>query len=188
MTRSRDFPAVGIGLPYSYPVVMENSKKTCCPGCGALLEEASGPVHRYMDGSSACFMLFNQVLAFEYSDRALLPTHRLTVDTNAVQHPGKARTRQQIQSVGLHLARLGLQLESPMPPKETNDVMLGLGKHKRTLDYIEVPSHFELTIADVAEFAGTPRHSEKVKLWANSAWEAWSDHHDYILKWAARWR
>lgn len=167
---------------------MENSKKTCCPGCGALLEEASGPVHRYMDGSPACFMLFNQVLAFEYSDRALLPTHRLTVDTYAVQHPGKARTRQQIRSVGLHLARLGLQLESPMPPKETNDVMLGLGKRKRTLDYIEVPSHFELTIADVAEFAGTPRHSEKVSSWANSAWEAWSDHHDYILKWAARWR
>lgn len=167
---------------------MENETKTCCPGCGALLAEVNGPIHAYMDGSPACFMLFNQILAFEYSDRVLLPTHRLTVDTYAVQHPGKARTRQQIQSVGLHLARLGLQLASPMPPKETNDVMIGLGKHKRTLDYIEGPSHFELTIADVAEFAGTSRHSEKVIEWANSAWEAWSDHHDYILNWAAGWR
>lgn len=187
MVGVQDTTDLGKDLHRTYSKVMERSTKTHCPGCGALLEETDGPVHRYMEGSPACFMLFNQILACEYSDPALLPTHRLTVDTYAVQHSGEARTRQQIQSVGLHLARLGLQLERPTPPNETNDIMLGLGKHKLTLEYIEPPKHFEMTVADVADFAGRSQHSDKVRAWALSAWEDWSDHHEYILSWAARW-
>ncbi len=166
---------------------MEHQTQTRCPGCGALLDEVEGPVHRYMDGSPACFMLFNQILACEYSDPALFPTHRLTVDTYAVQHPGQAKSRQQIQSVGLHLARLGLQLDRPIAPKETNDVMLGLGKHKHTLKYLESPARFRITAADVAVFAGSADHSDTVKDWARSTWEDWSDHHDYIRAWAETW-
>ena len=172
----------------NYSNVMKISTRTHCPGCGALLEETDGPVHRYMVGSPSCFMLFNQILACEYSDPALLPSHRLTVDAYAVQHPGRDKTRQQIQSVGLHLARLGLQLAHPYSPKETNDVMLGLGKHKTTLEYMEPPTKFEITVADVAKFAGSTSHSDKVKAWALSTWESWSDHHDYILNWATKWQ
>lgn len=138
-----------------------------------------GPTHNYMEGSAACFELFTQILAWEYSDPALLPTHRMTVDAYAVQHPGRGATRQQIQSVGLHLARLGLQLGAPLPPKETNDVMLGLGKHKHTLDYLEPPERFTMTVANVAPFAGSSRHSDKVREWA--------DHHSYIRSWTAKW-
>lgn len=145
-------------------------------------------MHNYMEGSPSCFEKFTQILASEYSDPTLLSTHRLSVDTYAVQHPGKARTRPQIQSVGLHLARLGIQLKRSVTPKETNDVMLGLGKHKHTLGYIEPPVHFAMTAADVAEFSGTRQHSEKVMEWANSTWEDWNEHHEYILNWAARWR
>jgi hypothetical protein len=139
-----------------------------------------------MEATPACFALFNQILASEYSDTALLPTHRLSVDTYAVQHPGQVRTRQRIQSVGLHLARLGLQLDRPSPPQETNDVMLGLGKQKQTLEYIERPTRFQMAVADVADFAGTSEHSSKVRAWAMSTWEDWSDHHDYIMNWAAK--
>ncbi len=165
---------------------MEYPQKTLCIGCGALLDRSEGPVHRYMDGSPACYALFNQILACEYSDAALLPTHRLTVDTYAVQHPGQAKTRQQIQSVGLHLARLGLQLARAIPPNETNEVMLDLGKHKQTLDYIEPPSIFRMTVAEVAKFSGRSQHSDKVREWAKSTWEDWSVHHKYILRWTAR--
>ena len=158
-----------------------------CPGCGVELPHSDGPTHSYMTGSAACFELFNQILACEYSDTALQPTHRLTVDTYAVQHPGDAKTRQQIQSVGLHLARLRLQLASPIPPRETNDVMLGLGKHKHSLDYLEPPAGFTVTVADVAPFAGSERHSEKVRDWAHATWQDWSDHHDYIRHWTETW-
>lgn len=166
---------------------MAHTAKNHCPGCGALLEETEGPVHRYMDATPACFALFNQILETEYSDRAFLLTHRLTVDTYAVQHPGGTNSKQQRQSVGLHLARLGLQIERPIPPKETNDVMLGLGKYKQTLKFIEPPKKFQTTVADVAEFSGTSQHSDKIRAWASSAWEDWSDHHTYILGWATKW-
>lgn len=139
-----------------------------------------------MEGSAACFELFNQLLAYEYSDPTLQQTHRLTVDTYAVQHPGTEKTRQQIQSVGLHLARLGLQLDAPRSPVETNQVMLGLGEFKHTLGYLPPPEQFNMTVADVAPFAGSKRHSEMVKEWASATWNDWSDHHSYIRNWTAK--
>ncbi len=57
---------------------------------------------------------YGVILQHEYSDPRLLPTHRLSVDTYAIQHPGDG-SRRAIQSVGLHLARLMIQLESPAP-------------------------------------------------------------------------
>lgn len=157
--------------------------QSTCPGCGALLPAIDGPTHRYMTSTAACYELFNKVLAFEYSDPELLSTHRLTVDTYAVQHPGSEATRQQIQSVGLHLARLGRQLASPMPPSETNDVMLGLGPHKHTLVHLNPPASFTMTVGEVAKVAGTSEHSAQVRKWAMATWENWSEHHEYIQGW-----
>jgi hypothetical protein len=131
--------------------------------------------------------MLNRVLACEYSDATLLPNHRLTVDTYAVQHPGQDGSRKQIQSVGLHLARLGLQLSNPEPPQATNDIMLGLGKHKHTLERLTPPERFSTTVADVAEFAGTADHLQRVHEWAAATWEDWADHHAYIQNWTAKW-
>ena len=183
----RDETVLGAYCSGVYSKIMEYPQNTHCIGCGALLDRTEGPVHKYMDSSPACYALFNQMLACEYSNLALLPTHRLTVDTYAVQHPGQAKTRQQIQSVGLHLARLSLQLTSAITPKETNEVMLDLGKHKHTLDYIDPPLEFRMTVADVAKFSGRSQHSDKVREWAASTWEDWSYHHNYIQRWTARW-
>lgn len=158
-----------------------------CVGCGSVLKRLDGPTHKYMASSPACFALFNKLLACEYSDISLRRTHRLTVDAFAVQHPGQGQQRKEIQSVGLHLARLHLQLEHLRPPEQANDIMLGLGKHKETLIYLEPPKEFAMTVADVADFAGTPLHARKVTEWAQSAWDAWSAHHDYIRRWADRW-
>lgn len=68
-----------------------------CPGCGAQLPDIEGPVHRYMTSSPACWRLFGELLAAEYSDPDLIVTHRLSVDTYAIQHPG-GQSRQAIQS------------------------------------------------------------------------------------------
>lgn len=166
---------------------MKSSDHSLCIGCSARLPVIVGPTHEYMESSPACYALFTRVLAYEYSDPALLETHRLTVDTYAVQHPGRRATRQQIQSVGLHLARLGLQLDNPVLPKETNDIMLDLGRHKHTLVHLTAPSLFNLTIADVADHAGTKLHSDKVKEWAEKTWNDWSEHHAYIRHWTSKW-
>ncbi len=158
---------------------------SACIGCGAVLDHIDGPTHRYMASSPACFAQFNTVLACEYSDPALQATHRLTVDTYAVQHPGSGRLRQEIQSVGLHLARLMLQLENPRPPRETNDVMLGLSRSKASLIRLAPPKRFTMTIADVSAVAGQPEHASRVKDWARSTWADWSEHHHYIRDWTA---
>lgn len=154
-----------------------------CPGCGAPFPNEEGPVHRYMIGSAACWRRYGVVLGHEYSDLALSAIHRLSVDTYAVQHPG-GRSRQAIQSVGLHLARLMVLLSSPVSPREANDVMLRLGKRKADLAYLERPATFSMTVADVVPFAGTARHSEQVELWARSTWQDWAAHHTYITTWA----
>ncbi len=161
------------------------SRHSKCPGCGALLPEINGPTHRYMEGSSACFDLFGKVLAAEYSDALLFRVHRLTVDTYAVQHPGSGQSRQQIQSVGLHLARLYIQMASERSPEETNDVMLGFAIQKASLEWLTPPAKFRVTVADVAPFAGGARHAETVRTWADATWEDWSEHHGYIRDWVA---
>lgn len=158
-------------------------KTSRCPGCGATLDVMEGPVHAYMTASPACFDLFNKVLAIEYSAPQFAAAHRMTVDTYAVQHPGTEKNRRQIQSVGLHLARLHVQLTTPLPPQKTNEVMLGFSRHKASLIFLEPPSRFSMCIADVAPFAGSPDHSTKIRDWAAATWSDWADHHTYIEDW-----
>ncbi|WP_299682593.1 DUF5946 family protein [uncultured Roseobacter sp.] len=157
-----------------------------CPGCGAVLKDIDGPTHPYMLSSPTCFAAYTELLAFEYSDPALMPTHRLSVDAFAVQHPGDGVSRQAIQSVGLHLARLAVQLQHLHVPNRSADIMLLLGKYKGELEALSPPIEFSMTIADVQADAGTPAHICAVTNWAKSAWNDWREHHDYILDWAER--
>lgn len=154
-----------------------------CIGCGARLEKSDGAVHKYMRSSASCFAAFNCLLVEEYSSRALKDVHRLTVDTWAVQHPGPVDSKQATQSVGLHLARIYLQLQSPRAPRETNAVMLDFSRHKGTLKFLTPPATFGVTVADVAPFAGSSSHAERVRHWAEATWRDWSTHHDYIRNW-----
>ena len=110
-------------------------------------------------------------------------THRLSVDTYAVQHPGDD-SRQAIQSVGLHLARLMVQLDTPRLPHQTNKVMQGFAKHKASLARLTPPASFSMTIADIVPFIGTDTHAAMVKKWAQSTWQDWHLAHDYIRNWA----
>ena len=156
-----------------------------CSGCGAVFEEIDGPTHRYMISSPACWQAFGKLLAAEYSAPALMATHRLSVDAYAVQHPG-GHSRQAIQSVGLHLARLLIQLDRPLAPQETNEVMLKFGRRKKTLQYLAPPASFDFTIADVVPHIGAQTHSETVRYWAQSACASWRDHHPYIQAWIGK--
>ncbi|WP_421724538.1 DUF5946 family protein [Bauldia sp.] len=155
-----------------------------CHGCGGRFARIEGPTHRYMTSAPGCWAAYGKVLAAEYEDFRLMKTHRLTVDAYAIQHPGDG-SRAAIQSVGLHLARLMVQLESPRPPRQTNDVMLGLARHKASLVALEPPAAFTMTVADVAPFAGTDRHVEMVENWARQTFADWHAQHDTIRAWIA---
>ena len=158
--------------------------QTACPGCGALLPVEDGPVHAYMTSSPACWARYNVILAAEYSDADLMRVHRLSVDTFAIQHPGANTERREIQSVGLHLARLMFQLEGDLTPEATTNLMLRMGERKSTLTALQPPARFSITTADVAPFAGGPKHAETVREWARATFDDWSDHHAFIRRWA----
>jgi hypothetical protein len=155
-----------------------------CIGCGGEFLAHKGPVHRYMDSSPACWAAFGAVVAAEYADAELIAVHRMSVDAYAVQHPGKD-SRQAIQSVGLHLARLHMEVEREIPASESHTFMIKAARRKDSLPLLTPPRGFEITVASVAAVAGTAQHPTLVRRWAQSAWQSWAHAHDFIRAWAA---
>jgi len=158
-----------------------------CPGCGSRLPAVEGPVHAYMTSSPACWAAFGEVMAREYQNPDLMPVHRLSVDAWAAQHPGDG-SRQAIQSVGLHLARLMVQLDDGLTGDAANAAMLGFAARKAELPELPQPPRYSLTVADVVEAAEPVAHAAAVRRWAESVWADWSDQHTFIRAWAGRER
>jgi Family of unknown function (DUF5946) len=163
---------------------MTSKAQQRCPGCGGNFKAIEGPTHAYMISSPACWERYGRILAREYSDPVLLRTHRLSVDAYAVQHPGDG-SRRAIQSVGLHLARLMLQLDRTLEPPETNDIMLGLGGHEASLPPLSAPDGYTMTVLDIPLDGTTDDHAAAVRAWASATWCAWSAHHAVINDWVA---
>lgn len=153
-----------------------------CPGCGGSFVSVEGATHPYMLSSPACWAKYGEILAREYLDGALLATHRLSVDTYAVQHSG-GDDRRAVQSVGLHLARMMLQFDSPLTPRETNDIMLGLSHTKSSLPFLKPPTSFSFTVADIPIDVTAEAHTVLVRRWAAETWSAWSAHHEFVRQW-----
>jgi hypothetical protein len=154
-----------------------------CFGCGALVPRIEGPSHRYMESSPGCWRIYGEVLAREYSDPAWGALHRVTVDTYAVQHPGRPG-RQAIQSVCVHLISLCMILERGVAPGYATKALAPMVKMKDRYFWLAPPRPLgEITVVDVAG-AGTPEeHLKRVREWAASAWAAWAPHHGTIRGW-----
>lgn len=156
-----------------------------CPGCGAVFRAVSGSIHRYMESSPGCWAVYGEVLAREYSDPRYFQIHRLSVDSYAVQHPGRP-SRQSIQSVGLHLIRLYMFIEQGLAAEAANDAMLTAGTIKHTFKWLEPPPSLgDVTVLDVYNAGTLDKHIETVKRWANSVWQVWTPHHPTIKEWTA---
>jgi hypothetical protein len=136
-----------------------------------------------MESSPACWHAFGQVLEREYSLPDLSAVLRLSVDAYAVQHPG-GDSRQAIQSVGVHLARLCLFLERGLAPEDANAAMLRIGRGKAAMFKLERPSSLgAITVVDVLAAESPEAHAEMSRRWAESAWQAWSAHHETVRRW-----
>jgi len=152
-------------------------------GCGASFPERDGPTHRYMESSPACWAAFGEVIAREYSDAGYARAHRLTVDTYAVQHPGRP-SPQSIHSVALHLISLCLILEKRLGADRATDAMRAAAEEKGRFTWLAPPpSRGALTVADVLAQQNASDHATRVRDWAASAWSAWSPHHAVIRSW-----
>jgi hypothetical protein len=162
-------------------------KTTACPGCGAVLPVFDGPTHPYMESSPACWSTYTEVLAREYSNPALLAgIHRTTVDTYAVQHPGKPSS-QSIQSVAVHLMSLCLMLERDAPPAFATEAIRAAVARKGDFVWLKPPASLgPITVVDVAGTSGAAAHEGAVRAWSQSAWEAWAPHHAEVRAWIDR--
>ncbi len=154
-----------------------------CSGCGSRLPAVNGPIHAYMLSSPACWNAFGAVIEREYSDPRLMNVHRLTVDTWAVQHPGDG-SRRAIQSVGLHLARLLVQLEQGLSETGTASAMLAFASCKAELPELPPRQSYRMTVADVVACVEPDEHRRAVLRWAEETWADWADQHDFIRDWA----
>lgn len=143
-------------------------------------------MHRYMESSPGCWAAFGEVLAREYSDFAYARAHRLTVDSYAVQHPGRP-SPQSIQSVSLHLISLCLVLEHHVSTQRATEVLQESGKYKRGFVWLDPPStRGEVSVANVHAAESAEQHIELVWLWAKSTWAAWALHHNAIEAWVQK--
>jgi hypothetical protein len=136
-----------------------------------------------MTSSPACWAAFNTVIAREFADPGLMPIHRLTVDAWAVQHPGDG-SRRAIQSVGLHLARLWVQLDRGLSGEAANDAMLTFARRKAELPELPSRPGYAMTVADVLHAGQPDAHAAAVRRWAEAVWADWADQHDFIRRWA----
>ena len=157
--------------------------KVVCPGCGSVLPASDGPTHAYMTSSPACWAAFNAVIAREFGDPGLMDVHRLSVDAWAVQHPGDG-SRRAIQSVGVHLARLWVQLDKGLSGQAANAAMLRFAARKAELPEMPPRARYAVTVADVAGAEEPAAHRAAVRRWAEAVWADWADQHEFVRRWA----
>lgn len=149
------------------------SEMETCPGCGFASEPEEGPVHAYMTSSPACWRHFNAIMAREYSTAALMPTHYLSVDAFAAQHPGGRSERRARQSVWIHLAGLHAVLREGREPAYRYRLLRRLAD--KSSDWPEPPAHsdFPLTAGEIAPDLSVEDHGSKVEEWAESTLAAY---------------
>jgi hypothetical protein len=157
-----------------------------CPGCGVVLPSAGWEAPPHIHASPGCWAAYGEVLAREYGEWANPPVHRLTVDTYSAQHPGDP-SRRSTHAMAAHLIGLYLWLERGVEAGRIAREAGRVSARPSEFEWLEPPSGGSgLTIIDVKEAETLRDHTSRVERWAQSVWEAWSDHHDTVRRWAGR--
>jgi hypothetical protein len=159
-----------------------------CFSCGAKSLNLEGECHEYMLASPGCYEMFNEVLNREYSDFRYSKAHHYTVDSYAVQHPGKVSNQKAVNSVGIHLVSLYFLFEKKYDITNSAKVKMEFAqfnKINKIIQPIERPEKFKgLTVFEIWDNENPNEHFELCEQWAENSWESWSNHHETIEKWA----
>jgi hypothetical protein len=159
-----------------------------CYGCGAWVTDLPGKPHKYIGAVAGCWQVYGEILAKEYGEFGYpQPTHRLTVDTYAVQHPGEPN-RQAIQSVNGHLVSLYLVIEKGWDGQAATQAIAKIVKRADKFVWLEPPDpNGSITVADVVKARDWEEHRKWVDEWARDVWTAWAKHHALIRKLAEQY-
>jgi hypothetical protein len=138
-----------------------------------------------MLASPGCWALFGEVSGRQYADARYRVGGLQLIDAYAVQHPG-VPGRRSSQSVWIHLVSLCLRLERGLPDDVTIRLVQRLASEKRDYPWLEPPASLgTVTIVDVHAASTAEEHVATVRVWSESAWEAWAVHREDIREVAA---
>jgi Family of unknown function (DUF5946) len=154
-----------------------------CYGCGALVDNIVGQPHKYIGATQGCWNLYGQILAKEYGEYNYPElTHRLTVDTYAIQHPGQPG-RQSIQSVNVHLLSLYFVFVKNLSGKEATQKMGEILAKEPKFDWLEPPiPNGQITVIDILTATNQEEHEKKVREWAENVWDCWYSKHGQAIE------
>ena len=146
-----------------------------CFGCGALVADIEGPVHRYMLSAPGCWQLYGRLISLQY------PRTQLSLDGYAVQHPGRPG-RQANQSVCVHLMNLCRMLERA-GEKSRSARFLQQMTHRDYPWLPPPPADYTITVVDLLREADPGAFAAMETAYAETAWAAWSSHHATVRRW-----
>jgi hypothetical protein len=163
-----------------------------CPGCRALLPDADGPTHRYIDASPACWAIYTTLNGGGEPPMAPAPSNVLIVDAYAAQHPGTP-SPQSIQSVAVHLITMYGVLEKGVPFDRTlwlrqEALNERYGPKKDRFTWLTPPDFTgSITVADIARAPTPEARTAKAKAFVENVWRVWvKAHKGIVAEWYQR--
>jgi hypothetical protein len=134
-------------------------------------------------GETGCQAIFEELLARDFGNVLYFRSHRMLVDTYALQHP--ERYCASPKSLAAHLTGLCWLLE------RDGNRAVGSEALRRWLNgtpAIQKPASLpgqrgDLTIASVVSTRDPESHARAVEAWARSTWEAYSTLHPLARRW-----
>jgi hypothetical protein len=156
--------------------------RTKCPGCGAVVPDTDGPVHKYVPSAPGCWQAFGEVQADEAQRFGYPPAHRIVVDSYMAQHPGDGGDRRDRQSVFVHLVGLCAVREHDLPrPYVTK--LLGDVIRRRRGDFpilARTDGPGPLTVLHMIGADHLDDYERRALEWSIAVWESWNAQHALI--------
>lgn len=148
-----------------------------CPECGW---KAAG-------GLEGCRAQFDLLLARDFSDAAFFASHRLFVDTYALQHPNQFCAS--AKSFAAHLCGICEILDAKAGAALGSEDLRRWLDGRRAIERPEAPvSRGKIVIGDLREIENSVEWSSRVRDWAEETWQAYASLHPLARQWLAQAR
>jgi hypothetical protein len=142
-----------------------------CSGCGIAIK----------GGDAGCQKLADELWARDFSNALYFRSHRLMVDTYALQHPD--RYCDSAKSFAAHLGGLCCAFEHRTDPAALDTLQRWLSKNPVLIRPPLPEKRGARTIAEVRVIQDPAAYASAVERWARSTWEAYEPLHEMARGW-----
>jgi len=162
---------------------MKSSRFIKCPGCHAMVMDIELPSHRYLGTVPGCWNIYGKVINQNKPAKESNMIRELIVDTYSIQHPGKESAVTK-QSLAIHLIRLYFFFEQNQSLGKLTFEAQKVFSNASHYHWLTPPKNLgKITIVDVFKCTDVNEQKEKVLIWAETTWFAWSKYHPIIKRW-----